>query len=208
MKTFRLSAVVVALGLSAVGALAGEIRDTDIYADDVDNRATGTNSVALQHVGTTFGNGRILDSEIRASNAANRASGNNSVAHQDIGVATNGGTLRRVFVDADNARNHAQGNQSRATQEIGKVSNGLIQDTNIYADNAANLASGFQSRAEQKVGVAHDARLDFMGLPLLYTPWLSFPLSDDRKSGFLTPTIGSSGTRVKFHPSGPSLWKR
>ncbi|GIK86042.1 MAG: LPS-assembly protein LptD [Betaproteobacteria bacterium] len=48
---------------------------------------------------------------------------------------------------------------------------------------------------QKKVGVAHDARLDFMGLPLLYTPWLEFPLSDDRKSGFLAPTLGSSGTR-------------
>jgi LPS-assembly protein len=47
----------------------------------------------------------------------------------------------------------------------------------------------------KKVGVARDARLDFMGVPLLYSPWLEFPLSNDRKSGFLTPTFGSSGTR-------------
>ena len=47
----------------------------------------------------------------------------------------------------------------------------------------------------KKVGVAHDARLDFMGLPILYSPWLEFPLSNDRKSGFLTPTFGSSGER-------------
>ena len=47
----------------------------------------------------------------------------------------------------------------------------------------------------KKVGVARDARLDFMGVPILYSPWLEFPLSNDRKSGFLTPTLGSSGTR-------------
>ena len=47
----------------------------------------------------------------------------------------------------------------------------------------------------KKVGVARDARLDFMGVPILYSPWLEFPLSNDRKSGFLTPTFGSSGTR-------------
>ena len=47
----------------------------------------------------------------------------------------------------------------------------------------------------KKVGVAHDARLDFMGVPILYSPWLEFPLSNDRKSGFLTPTFGSSGER-------------
>ncbi|HVF64705.1 MAG TPA: LPS-assembly protein LptD [Casimicrobiaceae bacterium] len=48
---------------------------------------------------------------------------------------------------------------------------------------------------EKKVGIARNARLDFMGLPILYSPYLEFPLSDDRKSGFLTPTIGSSGVR-------------
>lgn len=47
----------------------------------------------------------------------------------------------------------------------------------------------------KKVGVARDARLDFMGVPILYSPWLEFPLSNERKSGFLTPTFGSSGTR-------------
>ena len=44
----------------------------------------------------------------------------------------------------------------------------------------------------KKVGVARDARLDFMGVPILYSPYLEFPLSNDRKSGFLTPTFGSS----------------
>ena len=48
---------------------------------------------------------------------------------------------------------------------------------------------------EKKVGVARDARLDFFGVPILYSPWLEFPLSDDRKSGFLTPTFGTSGVR-------------
>lgn len=56
-------------------------------------------------------------------------------------------------------------------------------------------AESMELDTQQNVGVAHDARLDFMGLPLLYTPWMSFPLSNERKSGFLAPTFGSSGTR-------------
>lgn len=56
-------------------------------------------------------------------------------------------------------------------------------------------AESMELDTQKKVGVAHDARLDFMGFPLLYTPWLEFPLSDERKSGFLAPTLGSSGTR-------------
>ena len=44
-------------------------------------------------------------------------------------------------------------------------------------------------------GTGHDATLNFFGTPVAYTPWLDFPLSSDRKSGFLTPVIGSTGIR-------------
>ncbi len=43
------------------------------------------------------------------------------------------------------------------------------------------------------VGTAKGVRLRFKGVPILYSPYLSFPLSDARKSGILTPEIGSTG---------------
>lgn len=42
-------------------------------------------------------------------------------------------------------------------------------------------------------GVARNARVEFMGVPLLYTPWISFPLSRERKSGLLAPSFGTTG---------------
>lgn len=42
------------------------------------------------------------------------------------------------------------------------------------------------------VGTAHHASLRFLGVPILYTPWMSFPLGDARKSGVLAPTIGTT----------------
>ena len=47
----------------------------------------------------------------------------------------------------------------------------------------------------RKVGTARNALVYFLGVPVFYTPWLEFPLSNDRKSGFLTPTIGSTQIR-------------
>lgn len=38
-------------------------------------------------------------------------------------------------------------------------------------------------------GVAHDVTIDFLGLPIFWTPYLNFPIGDDRKSGFLSPTF-------------------
>lgn len=43
-----------------------------------------------------------------------------------------------------------------------------------------------------QIGTAYNARIEFMGVPFLYTPWMSFPLNDQRKSGFLGPTLGST----------------
>ncbi|TVR94113.1 MAG: LPS-assembly protein LptD [Wenzhouxiangellaceae bacterium] len=45
---------------------------------------------------------------------------------------------------------------------------------------------------ERGQGVARHARLEFKGVPILYSPWLSFPLDDQRKSGFLYPSLGFS----------------
>jgi len=47
----------------------------------------------------------------------------------------------------------------------------------------------------RKVGTARDASVHFLGVPVMYTPWLEFPLSNERKSGFLTPTVGSTQIR-------------
>ena len=42
-------------------------------------------------------------------------------------------------------------------------------------------------------GVARNVTMDFKGVPILYTPYLSFPLGDARKSGFLFPALGHTG---------------
>jgi LPS-assembly protein len=45
------------------------------------------------------------------------------------------------------------------------------------------------------VGTAHDATIYFKGAPILYSPYLTFPLSNERKSGFLTPVLGTNSAR-------------
>jgi LPS-assembly protein len=69
----------------------------------------------------------------------------------------------------------------------------ILKATTISLDN------------EEDVGTAEGALLSFKGLPLLPVPYISFPLSDKRKSGVLPPTIGVdnvNGTEV----SVPYYW--
>ncbi len=42
-------------------------------------------------------------------------------------------------------------------------------------------------------GVAHGVLMRFKDVPVFYTPYISFPLGDERKSGVLFPSIGHSG---------------
>jgi LPS-assembly protein len=42
------------------------------------------------------------------------------------------------------------------------------------------------------VGTARSVKLRFKGVPILYAPYFSFPISNTRKSGILTPAIGST----------------
>ncbi|MCK9623074.1 MAG: LPS assembly protein LptD, partial [Methylobacter sp.] len=45
---------------------------------------------------------------------------------------------------------------------------------------------------DRQIGTAHHAKVEFMGVPILYSPWMTFPLSGQRKSGFLSPLFGST----------------
>ncbi len=54
-------------------------------------------------------------------------------------------------------------------------------------------------------GVARHVRVEFKGVPIFYSPYLSFPLSDTRKTGFLTPSFrlsGNAGAEVQL----PYYW--
>jgi len=45
------------------------------------------------------------------------------------------------------------------------------------------------------LGKARQARVEYLGVPILYSPWLRFSLDNERKSGFLSPTYGASDSR-------------
>ena len=47
---------------------------------------------------------------------------------------------------------------------------------------------------ERQVGIAHNALVEFKGVPILYSPWMDFPLNSQRMSGFLAPIFGGTST--------------
>lgn len=54
-------------------------------------------------------------------------------------------------------------------------------------------------------GVGKHAYIEFKGVPLLYTPWVSFSFNSQRKSGILAPTYGTT-TKSGFEATMPFYW--
>ncbi len=55
-------------------------------------------------------------------------------------------------------------------------------------------ASEMELHTDEGYGEAKHAVMRFKGFPIAYTPYITFPLNDERKSGFLMPAIGVSDT--------------
>ncbi|MEY2593024.1 MAG: hypothetical protein RI972_713 [Pseudomonadota bacterium] len=79
----------------------------------------------------------------------------------------------------------------------------------LEAPPRADTAPGWELRSprilldfEREEGVAEQAQLQFLGLPIMALPRLSFPLGDARRSGWLPPTARAD-TRSGFEVSAP-----
>jgi LPS-assembly protein len=69
-----------------------------------------------------------------------------------------------------------------------------------------SLAAGaIEIDQKNLVGTGRDVRVEFLGVPVFYTPWISFPVGDQRKTGLLFPTVGS-GSRTGTLVAVPYYW--
>ena len=58
---------------------------------------------------------------------------------------------------------------------------------------------------DEGVGVARNATVDFKGTPIFYAPYFSFPLHQERKTGFLAPYYGTTSASG-FEVTTPFFW--
>ena len=66
-------------------------------------------------------------------------------------------------------------------------------------------ASEITISAEENKGEAYHARFEVMGVPVVYIPYFTFPVTNERKSGFLYPMISSS-TNNGLEIETPYYW--
>jgi len=82
-----------------------------------------------------------------------------------------------------------------------------VEYTTCPPDSEDWLMKGESIEIDTNLGVAtaRGMKLRFKGVPILYAPYLSFPIANARKSGVLTPEIGSTG-RSGNEISVPWYW--
>jgi len=151
---------------------------TDYNNDTTDYDARG--NVRYQEVG------QLVSSDHMRGNQDASTSIADNVAYQMLtnrgnGVATQGQTL-------DDQRSRYF-NATYSTCDVGN---------HVWEIHAKDI----RMDKETGEGVAHDATMYLYNVPFFWLPTFTFPINDDRKTGFLTPTIGNS-SRSGFMVSAP-----
>ncbi len=127
--------------------------------------------------------------------------------HALVNLSTDRGTLTNThyrLTGPINARGSADQADllSRTSTRFSNVTYTTCQP----GQNAWSLeASKLDLDQVEGMGVARDAKLRVLGVPMLYTPYISFPIDDRRRSGFLIPSIGTSNSKG-FQLTVPYYW--
>jgi LPS-assembly protein len=186
---------------------------SDIAADDhrihIDSDGAVTdavhNAVVNGHVRVRQ-DGRVMTSDSVTYDAkTGRVTVIGGVDFQDPKLRVRSDTGR---YDVSGAANFDQAN----FQLMDRLGRGFAKDIDVLADGKLALtqvrytscpvgnddwmlvASSIDLDTKLQEGVARNVTMRFKDVPIFYTPYISFPLGDDRKSGLLFPSFAHSGS--------------
>lgn len=113
----------------------------------------------------------------------------------------------------DKSEKSSQLNQSRGDaktilfegQDKKRLKNARFTTCEAGVDDWYIKAKDLSINDYSESGTAKNAYIEFKGIPILYTPWMSFSYNNQRNSGLLTPTIGST-SKSGLEVSIPYYW--
>lgn len=188
---------------------------TTVEADDV----TGTQGVQLLFKGNVIlrqPNREVRADEVHIFENPRRIEiiGNISANDQDLFVSAGQGSMETqtdesVFNDVTYSLGNI--NASGNATQVKRVGNKATLENATYSTCPGNNPA-WQIKAEELIldqdtgfGSARNASFSFMGVPLIYTPGVSFPISDQRKTGFLFPSMGQDSI-LGLEIAAPFYW--
>ena len=137
----------------------------------------------------------VLEGNVRVNQGGNRFVGPKA----EINIGTTEGYFEapRFEINSVNGLGQGRGNASRINfkgPELTEAENVTYSTcprppSGTWAPDWFVSASSIEFDQKADTGTARGAVLRFKGVPVIGSPWISFPLSDERKSGFLPPTV-------------------
>jgi len=209
---------------AAASKVAVAVADADAAAPSTVIDAHSDQATILQsgdadltgHVDVHQGASEIKADEVQYDSNANAFKVRGSVEYQGplATVKGSGGTYSQsagaTFDDAQfelgTRPGHGSAN-SVTLQPDGRIDLKTVTFTTCPA-NAPDWqlrATDLSLDSKGKQGTAHGAEVEFKDVPVFYFPYLSFPLGDERRSGFLFPDFGHSSTNG-YQVSIPYYW--
>jgi LPS-assembly protein len=201
---------------SAPGRPDAELGDIEISSDEAVVGVGGDASLKGD-VRVTEGERELRAEDVQydASDSAFKITGAIEYTDPQVHVKGSGGGSYSATGGADfaSAEFELRDRAARgAADRMQLTPTGVIQLAGVRFTTCPANDTAWQLSADQitmdtrtQLGTGRGARVDFKGVPIMYLPWLSFPLGTQRKSGFLFPSLGHS-TRSGVQFVVPYYW--
>ena len=189
---------------------------THVSADNADLAEEGT-SVLEGNVQVMQGSRQIQADTVRVTRPERILDADGNIRFWDEGLYISGESahvdLESEFATVDEASYivmdaHARGGAGRVTltsRDLLRINDATYTTCNPDDEVWALDASEIELDRISEWGSARDVVVRFKGTPIFYSPYLTFPLTDKRKSGFLTPSYRVSG-QTGFEVALPYYW--
>ena len=129
---------------------------------------------------------------------------NGSVEYRDPQLVVRGdaGSLQNDQVDFQGAQFELPERSARgAAKSLSVNRSGILHLDGVRYTTCPEDDTDWEIKADRvsidtarSVGTAHDARVEFLGVPIMRLPVITFPVGDARKSGVLFPRFGSTSS--------------
>ncbi len=113
---------------------------------------------------------------------------------------TSSATVRRMT----EARGEAERFDFEGENQI-RITSGTYTTCKPGNDGWHAWAEDLKLDYDREIAEGYNGAIYFQGVPILYSPWLSFSLNNQRKSGVLAPTLGST-SKSGFELTLPYYW--
>ncbi|HEX5340172.1 MAG TPA: LPS assembly protein LptD [Gammaproteobacteria bacterium] len=185
------------------GAPPDSRQATDLTAEHVDGHVHGI-SILTGHPKAVQGSRQMTAERMRYNAATGKIHATDDVQFHSPNMSLHGdsadydlNTASGNFDDADYFLPKRHGRGTAKQMQMLDKDRSILTDMHYTTCPPGRQdwmlhASDMLLNQSTNTGIGHNVVIDFFGVPIFWTPYINFPLNDDRKSGFLTPGFGYS----------------